>query len=73
MFHRSTGKTSKNISNSLDSVFAEHEFTNTLQLWVFSAQAEGLNQTLKQPAQKLFALMTLSSTVLGHGDRENLL
>lgn len=48
---------SKNISNSLESVFAEHEFSNSLQLLAFSGQAEGLSQTLKQPAQKLFALL----------------
>lgn len=51
MFHRSAVKMSKNISNSLESLFAEHEFSNTLQLWAFSGQAEGLSQTLKQPVQ----------------------
>lgn len=58
MFHRSSVKMSKIISNSLESLFAEHEFSNTLQLWAFFGQAEGLSQTLKEPAQKLFALLS---------------
>lgn len=40
----------------LESVFAEHEFSNTLQLWAFSSETESLSQTLKTAGTKIILL-----------------